>query len=205
MQQNNLDKIYEKQKDAAEYFRNCMEYLQKVLGEIDQGRVAKAVELILETRKRGNTIFFIGNGGSAATASHFAQDLSDSAKKAKRRGFKALSLTDNVAFISALGNDFGFETVFTGQMQDIFSQGDLLVAISASGNSPNILQAVKLAKARGGFCIGFTGFDGGELFKMSDVAIHVATPKGEYGPVESLHVTIAHMISSYIYYVLKSE
>ena len=205
MQENNLDKMQSRQKNATEYFKDYTEYLQKILENIEKEQISKAASLILETRKRGNTIFFIGNGGSAATASHFAQDLSDCAKKAKRRGFKAISLTDNVAFISALGNDFGFDTVFTGQMQDIFAQGDLLVAISASGNSPNILQAVKLAKARGGFCIGFTGFDGGELFKIADVPVHIATPKGEYGPVESLHVTIAHMISSHIYYVLKGE
>lgn len=203
--QNNIDKIYDKQKNASDYVKNYSAYLQKVLSELEHGPIAKAAELFLETRRRGNTIFFIGNGGSAATASHFSQDLSDCSKKAKRRGFKTLSLTDNAAYITALGNDFGYETVFTGQMQDFFAQGDLLVAISASGNSPNILQAVKLAKARGGFCVGLTGFDGGELKRMADVAIHVGSPKGEYGPVESVHVAVAHMISSYIYYVLRDE
>ena len=115
----------------------------------------------------------IGNGGSAATASHFTQDLGDVGRKANVEGFKTRSLTDNTSLITALGNDFGYDKIFSIQMEEIFNKGDVLVVISASGNSLNVVNAVELAKDLQGTTVGFVGFDGGKLSAMCDYVIHV--------------------------------
>lgn len=201
---DNLTKIFERTQDPEHYTKYYGEYVQQMLGDLDYGALAKVAQCFLDARKRDSTIYFIGNGGSASTASHFAQDLSDCAVKANVPGFRSVSLTDNSAFITAIGNDHGFENVFTGQMKNVFRKNDLLVVISASGNSPNVVKATKLAKELGGTCIGMVGFDGGEISKMADHVIHVKSPKGEYGPVEGLHSLLMHMMTSYIYFVLKA-
>ncbi len=205
MQPNNLAKIFKEISNPEECIKQYNTYIQKMLSEVVSLEIVKTAELFLEARSRGSTIFFIGNGGSASTASHFAQDLVDCARKAGEPTFRSLSLTDNVSYITALGNDHGYSTIFTEQLRSLFQPRDLLVAISASGNSPNIIQSVKLVKETNGTCIGIVGFDGGELARLADHCIHIRTPYGEYGPVESLHVLVLHMITSYIYFVLKDQ
>lgn len=159
----------------------------------------------LDAREKGATIFFVGNGGSAATASHFAQDLSEVGRKAKVRSFKTLSLTDNVSFLTAVGNDYGYDKVFLIQLLELFNKGDVFVAISASGNSPNVIEAVKFAKEKGGITVGLVGFDGGKLVDLCDHVIHVVSNKGEYGPVEDIHMTLDHMITSFLMLALGDE
>ena len=118
--------------------------------------------------------------------------------------FKAMSLTDNMAVITAVGNDDGYEHIFTKQLQNFAKPKDVLVAISASGNSPNIIHAVEFAKSRDLKVIGLTGFDGGKLREMSDIRIHVETRKGEYGPVEDVHMFVDHLIGTYFNRVVKA-
>ncbi len=159
---------------------------------LDFKAITDVSRCFLEARQRGSTIFFIGNGGSAATASHFSQDLAEVGRKAKVNSFKTLSLTDNVSFLTAIGNDYGYEKVFSVQMSELFNYGDVLVAISASGNSPNVIEAVKYANEKGGTTIGIVGFDGGKLSGLCDHVIHVMSNKGEYGPVEDVHVILKY-------------
>ena len=172
---------------------------------LDWQAVAAVIECFWLACKRGATIFFVGNGGSAATASHFANDLVKGARVDGRGGFRAVSLTDNVALMTALANDDGYEAVFTGQMRDLFNKGDVLVAISASGNSPNVVAAAKLAKERGGTTVGLVGFDGGDLRNICDIVVHVRSRTGEYGPVEDVHMVLDHMITSYLGMRLREE
>ena len=169
-----------------------------MLLRVDGAKVAEMAELFLKARGEGKTIFFVGNGGSAATASHFAQDLAEVGRKAGVKSFRTLSLTNNVPFITAAGNDYGYDTIFTTQMKEIFSPGDVLVAISASGNSANLVKAVQLAYEKGGVTLALVGFDGGKLARLAHHVIQVTSPKGEYGPVEDAHVILDHVVTSYL-------
>jgi len=141
----------------------------------------------------GCTIFLIGNGGSASAASHFGQDLAKgtlSSMQAERR-FRVVPLTDNIGFITALANDEGYESIFEQQLRNLGCPGDLLIAISGSGNSPNILRAVEYAKSSGMKTIGVTGFDGGALRGLADESVHI--PIDDMGMTEALHGVIFHI------------
>ncbi len=151
------------------------------------------VETLFEAFESGSTIFLAGNGGSAANASHFGQDLAKgtlSSMDARRR-FRVLPLTDNIGFITALANDEGYESVFEQQLRNLARPGDLLVAISGSGNSPNVLRAVEYARSIGMKTIGVTGFDGGALRKQADESVHV--PVDDMGMCEALHGVVFHL------------
>jgi D-sedoheptulose 7-phosphate isomerase len=187
------------------FFEEYSEYLGDILKEINKEGLNEISEKLLEARKNGNTVFFVGNGGSAATASHFSEDLAEVGRKIGCNIFNCISLTDNVAAITAAANDHGYDKIFSFQMQGIFKKGDILIAISASGNSPNVVEAAKTAKEKGGVVIGLTGFDGGRLKELSDYSFHATSQKGEYGPVEDVHMIFDHVLTSYFYYKLKGE
>ncbi len=145
-------------------------------------------------------IYVIGNGGSAATASHIVNDLGVGLKRRNIKNFNIESLSDNMSVVTALANDIGYENIFYEQIKDRIFKNDVLIAISCSGNSPNIVNAVKYAKSVGTTVIGLTGFDGGELKDMSDIVYHIQTAKNEYGLVEDLHMIFDHIIYSYYIY-----
>lgn len=196
---NNLLKAYREANGAAEnYAKGYLRYLKSVLDNLDLEAVAQFAQRLEAVRLAQRTVFFVGNGGSAATCSHFANDLVKACRTTGQPGFRAVSLTDNIPLMTAIANDDGYENVFTGQMPDLFRKGDMLVAISASGNSPNVVAAARLARALGGEVVGITGFDGGELLHVSDCVIHAASEKGEYGPVEDAHMILDHMVTSYL-------
>ena len=134
-----------------------------------------------------------------------ANDLGfDIVKKTKtKKPFKFLSLTDNNSVVTAIANDIGYDEIFLNQLKIHFRKGDQLIAISASGNSPNILKAVKWFKNQKGKVISFLGFDGGKLLKLSDIVLHVKTQKGEYGPVEDAHLIINHILAHWFQSTVK--
>lgn len=203
---NSTTRLYHEAGDVVCHFvTSYLTRLLTLLQSLDPQAVADFIGALEVARDHDRTVFFAGNGGSAATCSHFVNDLTKATRVNGRRGFQAFSLTDNVALLTALANDEGYDAVFTGQMQDLFAAGDVLVAISASGNSPNILAAAKLAKTRGGTIVGLMGFDGGALRDMCDVVVHVNTPKGEYGPVEDIHLVLNHIVTSYLSLRLHAE
>lgn len=195
--QNKLDQIFEQNPQPQQFAKNYGAYLAEILGKLDYSEVGKMIETVIEARNKGTQVFFIGNGGSAATASHFANDISIGTRVTDKP-FKAIALTDNMAVITAVANDDGYEYIFTKQLQNFANTGDVLVAISASGNSPNVIHTVNWAKTKGLKVIGLTGFDGGKLRELSDIKIHVQTLKGEYGPVEDVHMFIDHLLGSYL-------
>src|ERR1035437_10515627 len=175
-------------------FSKYLSYLAKSLDVIKAEEIDSMISHIYKAYEKQKMIFVIGNGGSAANASHFAQDLAKGTKTKDdiSKRIRALSLTDNLAFISALGNDEGFESIFEQQLKTFASEGDLLIAISGSGNSPNIIIAVDWGNKNGLLTIGITGFDGGLLHKINKLSLHV--PLKDMLTAESIHSIILHYI-----------
>ena len=192
---NNVDRFFTL--DAAQFASEYFDYLKSVLDAIDPTAVARFIETILDARSRGATVFFIGNGGSAATASHFANDLSIGSNEYDQP-FRVTSLTDNVPVITAIGNDFGYEEIFVRQLRVLGKEGDVLVGISASGNSQNLIKAFEFADTAGMRTLALTAFDGGELLQIAQEAVHVPTGPGEYGPAEDAHMVLNHLVGAYL-------
>ena len=176
---------------AESYRRRVAE----VLESLDLEAIDQAVAVLYDAWRRNALVAIVGNGGSAATASHMANDLVKAARIPDGAVFRAVSLADNVSALTAHANDHGYDTVFAAQMDALFQAGDVLMAISASGNSPNVLAAVDRARAIGGRTIALVGFDGGELARVADVVLHAHTDRGEYGPVEDIQMVLNHMIT----------
>ncbi len=192
---NNIDRFFTP--DPVAFSAAYLDYLQSVLRKLDTAEIGRFIGTVLDARKRGVTIFFIGNGGSAATASHFANDLSIGTNEYEKP-FRALSLTDNVPIVTAVGNDFGYEDIFVRQLRVLAKPGDVVVAISASGNSPNLLKAFDYARTAGIKTVAITAFDGGKMKPMADEGIHVPTEPKEYGPAEDAHMVLDHLVGAYL-------
>lgn len=197
---NSLDRIFTM--DVEDFSRNYFEYLKQVLDAIDLAEIRAVVESLLDARERGATIFFIGNGGSAATASHFANDLAFGVNDYEKP-FKVMSLTDNNAVLTALGNDYGFEDIYIRPLKVYGKAGDIVVGISASGNSPNLIKAFKYANSVGIETIALTAFDGGWMKKNSSHGVHIPTKDKEYGPAEDAHMILDHLIGVYLMQLVK--
>jgi D-sedoheptulose 7-phosphate isomerase len=181
---------------VVEGMREHVQRTVDMLKRVDLAAVSRLVDKLHEAYDAGQRVFICGNGGSAAAASHFAEDLAKGILKdmgvAKR--LRVLSLTDSVPFITALGNDCGYESVFREQLITLASPGDILLVISGSGNSPNILSAVQWAKENGLFTCGFTGFNGGKLKSLVDVSLH--TPVLDMEIAENCHMVEIHLVVS---------
>ncbi|HYE64427.1 MAG TPA: SIS domain-containing protein [Pyrinomonadaceae bacterium] len=158
--------------------------------------IERVVQRLQTARDSGATIFVAGNGGSASTASHWVNDLGKATKLAGRLPMRVMSLSDNISWLTALANDEGYERVFSGQLENFARAGDVLVVISASGNSPNLVRAVEMAQQRGVSTIGFLGFDGGVLKDAVDECVLLPTEKGQYGLVESCHSMLCHVLTT---------
>ncbi len=201
---NRIEQIYRDAPRPAAFARGYLGYLSEVLGRLDDAAIAAFIDALLSARERGARIFFIGNGGSAATASHFANDIAIGSRSFERP-FRAISLADNVAILTAVANDYGYDEVFVRQLQALMSPGDVVVAISASGNSPNVVKAVEWANAHGGITVGLTGFDGGRLMRAARLAVHAPTHKGEYGPTEDVHIVLNHLVGAFLINLCNAE
>jgi D-sedoheptulose 7-phosphate isomerase len=177
--------------------------LKLILDDVDVNIVSDIIDTLEETVVNNSRIYIIGNGGSSATASHMANDLG--AGGLRRRdivNFDVISLADNSPVITAVANDIGYENIFYMQMRGIINPTDVVIAISCSGDSTNIIKAVDYAQTIGCKIIGITGFNGGHLKKVSDINFHVDAPKNEYGLVEDVHMILDHII--YSYYIQRS-
>lgn len=157
--------------------------------------IERMVDVFREARDRGSFIYIAGNGGSSSTASHWVNDLGKATKRSGCPPMKVMCLSDNTSWFSALANDEGYERAFAGQLENFAMAGDVLVCISASGNSPNLVRAVELARARGVTTVGLLGFDGGTLKSLVDVTVCVCTEKGAYELVEDVHSVICHSVT----------
>jgi len=162
--------------------------------------VERIVPILLRARTDDRTIFFFGNGGSASTASHFVTDIAKVAGGTEGRGrgrrFRCISLNDNIPGMTAWANDVGYAEIFSGQLKALAEKGDVVVAISGSGNSPNVLEAVTTAKAMGLTTIGLTGIGGGKLKDMVDVPLVV--PSNSMQHTEDTHLIVLHLLTAYL-------
>jgi len=197
---NKIDKIYSE--DIVQFSKLYFDYLKEIFDKIDLTEIKKFVELLMAARERGATIFFAGNGGSAATASHFANDLAFGTKEYDKP-FRVVSLTDNVPVLTALGNDYGYGEIFIRQLKIYGKRGDVIVGISASGNSQNLIAVFEYAMGVDISTVSLTAFDGGKMKEMADYTVHVPTLKDEYGPAEDVHMILDHLVGSYLMRVIK--
>jgi len=177
--------------------------LLSALDQVDTAKVQNAIEWFTEARSNGRAIFVCGNGGSASTASHFVCDMVKGASYKKAERFRIQALTDNLAAITAYSNDVSYEVVFVEQLKNFAQKGDLVMAISGSGNSPNVLRAVEYANSIGCKTIALTGRDGGSLGPMAELNIQV--PVQHMGRIEDGHMIVCHMIAYYFMDVAKSN
>lgn len=177
---------------AAEFIHEFLELLSR----IDLDEIERVFHVLRTARDQGAMIYLAGNGGSASTASHWANDLGKATKASERSPIRVISLTDNVSWLTALANDEGFERGIAGQLENFARPGDVLAVISASGNSPNLVRAVEMAHARGVVTVGLLGFDGGVLKTMVDASLLLPSRKGAYGLVESGHALLCHILSA---------
>jgi D-sedoheptulose 7-phosphate isomerase len=181
-----------------DYLQDYIGRLTDILNKIDPETLGQVVTIFMDAFKNGKTIYVIGNGGSAATASHMQADFRFFVRYFSKFRPKIFALTDNVPMITAIGNDNNFDDVFVEQMRGQFVSGDVLIAISASGNSPNLVKAVEFANQLGGTTIAFVGFLGGKLNEISTVSLYTPNPKGDYGPIEDVHMILNHIIVNYL-------
>ena len=184
--------------DCLKEYDSKFEYAKKT---VDNAKIEKLVLLLQKARDKRKPILIMGNGGSSTTASNFSLDLNKSTVKnlnsINEKRFRAMSLND-VAAITAYGNDLSYDEVFSQQSINYLSKGGLEIVISASGNSPNILKAIKTAKTLGAYTFGLLGFDGGKAKDILDDYILVKTAKKEYRIVEDIHLQICHKVIEYL-------
>lgn len=172
--------------------REYREMFRSLIERIEEESLLAAAQLVQNTYEKDQQIFTAGNGGSAAIATHFAADFGKNVAPPEDRLPRMISLCSNVSTITALGNDCGYERVFEGQLRNLLNSADLVVLISSSGNSPNIILAAEYAKSRGASVLGLTGFDGGKLAPLCDVNLHA--PSDVYELVEDVHSFFTHAI-----------
>ncbi len=183
--------------------------LQDELAKIDRGELEKWADRIYEAWQNDRFVFIFGNGGSGTTASHMAEDLGKSTlrpedlKDESRKRLKVLSLTDNAGWIMAVGNDVAYDQIFVQQLMNYGGAGDLVVAISGSGNSPNVLNAVDWANRHGLKTFGLTGYSGGKLRTMAQEGLHV--PLDDMGMVESIHLCLFHWVLNDVFARINKE
>jgi len=181
-------------------------YLDRLRASIDtlpRAHLVQLGELLYRAYTDEKHVFTVGNGGSASTASHMAADLAKNTIAQNMRRFRILSLNDNTAMLTALANDLGYENVFSEQLKNLIRAGDVLIVISASGNSPNVLNAIRYAQARSAAAVAIAGFDGGEAARLADLAVIVRSD--HYGIIEDVHLIINHIIVDYFKEKLADE
>lgn len=172
--------------------RDYIAGLENTLHQLPEELIMDVVELLHAARQEGRHIFIMGNGGSASTASHMVCDLAKNTRCEALPNFKVIGLSDNMPIFSALANDEGYDQVFAQQLASFVRPNDIVIAISASGNSPNVVKAVELALERGARTIGMTGFDGGRVGKLVNINLHVPSLCIEH--VEDAHLILEHLI-----------
>lgn len=170
--------------------------LQSAIQALDKNQINTFMNALLEAYEAGNNIFIFGNGGSSATASHYVVDFNKGVLMHLDKKFKFICLNDNVPSLMAIANDCGFENVFSMQLEGRLQKGDIIIAISGSGNSKNVIKAVEYAKSQGNKVLSLTGYSGGKLLQLSDVPIHANI--NDMQIAEDIHMMLCHMISSTI-------
>ena len=183
-----------------DYINQINEYydrLKATIDLIDRESIDCAMKTLKKARDEKHFIFIMGNGGSASTASHFTGDFNKGLSLNREKRFRFVCLNDNPATVLSLANDVDYSMVFVEQLKNFLSDGDIVMAISGSGNSANVVNAVEYAKEKGNTVIGLTGFDGGKVKALSDISLHI--PINDMQIVEDLHMVFDHLMMSILY------
>lgn len=170
---------------------NYFEKLKTAIDKIDKNEIETFLKLLKAAREKNNTIFIMGNGGSASTASHFACDIAKGVSYGKEKKFNVISLCDNLSIISAYANDISYDDIFVEQLKNQFRKGDLVIGISGSGNSKNVLKAIDFANENGGVTVGWTGYDGGKLKQMAMFSVNANVDDMQIS--EDIHMILTHL------------
>ena len=184
-------------KDYKGAIRAYIDKETEVLGKIDVEALNEALNLLAQALEQEKSIYIFGNGGSAATASHYQNDFNKGVSEHTKKKFRFQCLNDNVATMMAIANDISYDDIFSFQLEGRLQPGDVVFAISGSGNSRNVLKAVEYAKAQGNKVIGATGYDGGRLKELADVSLHV--PVNSMQITEDLHMVFDHLMMAVFY------
>ena len=191
--------------DATSYFQE----LQDQIASLDQAAIKRWSDRVYEAWENGRYVFVFGNGGAGTTAGHIHEDFAKSSLRKtdlldeSKKRLKIISLNDNLGWITAVGNDMGFEHIFQQQLMNYASEGDLAIAMSGSGNSPNVIQAVEWCKRHGVHAYGMTGYSGGKLKEVQDDGLHV--PVNDMGMVQSIHLCVFHWVLDDVFARINSE
>jgi len=188
----------DRNKAVTQFYSDYRDRLNTLLDKVSIDSLTKVIDILVETFKAGRTVYICGNGGSAATASHMQADFTFFVRYFTKFRPKVIALTDNIPIITAVGNDTTFNNIFVEQLKGRFEDGDTLICISASGNSENVIRAAEFANDKGGTSIGFIGFDGGKLLEVCNLSLFTPNGKGDYGPIEDLHMIYDHVIINYL-------
>lgn len=182
--------------DKQIFIANYIKDICSVLCNLPLMDLVEVMNLLEGALRKRRTIFIAGNGGSAATALHMASDLMHGVCKKGKRGCRVVPLVGNISVLTAIANDLGYREVFSGQLTELAQKNDILIVFSASGNSGNIISAIKSAKKMGLEIVAFLGKGGGQAKKIADISVVV--PSSEYGPIEDVHMLLEHLITSYL-------
>ncbi len=188
---------------ANEFAKNYLEHTLPLLRVYEEPEFVQVMDLMIKAYQQGNQIFICGNGGSAGTSNHMVNDLSKGTAVADKKRLKVIGLADNMSLLTAYANDCGYETIFEEQLKNLWNPGDLLLAISASGNSENVVRAARYAEDNGGQAVGLLGFSGGKLKEICSVSIHFQSEN--YGSVEDAQLMFSHLSSQYLRHFIENS
>jgi len=180
------------QLNFTQQINDYLENLKRAVDNLDREEINSLAELLLAAYKENKQIFVMGNGGSAANASHFACDINKSVKYRQSKNFKVISLNENVPILMAYANDYGYEQVFVEQLKNLLQKGDIVIAFSGSGNSQNIINAIEYANSQNSVTVGITGYDGGILKQISTLSINAKVDDMQIS--EDIHLVLNHIM-----------
>lgn len=180
-----------------EYAKRYLGELKRSIDDLPLDKIKDIVDVLKTAYKKGSHVFIMGNGGSAATASHFVCDLAKGTRVHGKKHFKVIGLTDNVPLLTAWSNDVAYKDVFKSQLENLVEKNDIVIVFTGSGNSANVLEAAKYARKVKAKTIAFTGFDGGKIKRLADVCLIV--PSNNMERVEDLHLILEHLIKLYLW------
>jgi D-sedoheptulose 7-phosphate isomerase len=193
-----LKSLYEESPSPAHFARGHLDRMCDLLGELDETLIGQMVEIIDAASHEGRRVYVIGNGGSAAVASHMVNDFAPNSYVEGEPPFRFLSLSDNAESVTAVANDREYDEIFVHQLRVHLEPNDLLIAMSVSGNSENVIRAADFALERGAQVIGLCGFDGGRLAERASPCLVIKSTTDEYGPVEDVFSVVNHIVSGYL-------
>ncbi|HOQ89586.1 MAG TPA: SIS domain-containing protein [Candidatus Hydrogenedentes bacterium] len=193
-----LANLFQQSSEFEAYAKGYFQRVNELARKLDLDAVRWAMEHIGNTRQNGNALYFFANGGSAAVAAHWVNDLMAGANEPGKPAFRAYCLSDNTSTVTAIGNDSAFENIFRDQLRAYIRPGDVALAMSVSGNSENIIRGLQAARDAGATTIGIAGMSGGRMSALCDVFILIPTTADEYGPVEDLFSLLEHLITGWL-------